>query len=70
VQDSSLVEKLDFLEYLKSLGMEAQYSIDEWKMFSQYLQKMTPSIYQTTFEGLSHHPAKQLGAASSYQHRF
>jgi hypothetical protein len=44
---------LDFLGKLKSVGIEAQHSIEEWHMFSHHLLQTTPTIYQTTFEGLA-----------------
>jgi hypothetical protein len=56
VQNAPIEYKLDFLEHLKMLGFEAQYSINEWNSFSQHLQKMAPKIYQKEFEGMSQQP--------------
>jgi hypothetical protein len=70
VQESPLTDKLDFLGKLKSVGIEAQYSIEEWNMFSHHLQQIAPSIYQTTFGGLSNQPAEQSEATSTFRQKF
>jgi hypothetical protein len=68
VQEAPLTDKLDFLGKLKSVGIEAQHIIEEWHMFSHHLLLTTPTIYQTTFEGVSQ--LEQSGATSTYRKDF
>jgi len=70
IQEASLTGKLELLGQPKTVGIEAQHSVEEWKMFSKNLLQTTPSIYQTTFEGIPHLPTEQSGKTSMYRHNF
>jgi hypothetical protein len=43
-------EKINLLGQMKTMGLEAQHSINAWNDFTQHLQQTTPNILQTTFE--------------------
>jgi hypothetical protein len=72
VQDAYITDKLGFLTQMKTLHLEAQYSIEERHIFTLQLQQLAPNIYQTAFKGLPQQLAHrhQSGVASPYTQRF
>jgi hypothetical protein len=50
VQQAEIVEKVNLLGQIKTLGLEAHQSINAWHDFTQHLQHSTPNILQTSFE--------------------
>jgi hypothetical protein len=50
VHQEEITEKLNLLGQMKTMGLEAQHSINAWHEFTQHLQQTTPNILQTTFE--------------------
>jgi hypothetical protein len=63
VQEAPLIDKLDFLGKVKSVGIEAQHIIEEWNMLSHQLLLTTPIVYQETFKGVLQ--PEQSGATST-----
>jgi hypothetical protein len=47
VHEASLIDKLEFLGKMKIMDIEAQYSVEEWRMFSKHLlHSLQPFIKQ------------------------
>jgi hypothetical protein len=52
INEVPLKENIEILRHMKTMEIEAQHSIDEWKMFSKHFLHSALTIYETTFERL------------------